>query len=185
MRLCKNPFDLALYLRLLQQLAPRTIIEIGASEGGSALWFVDQCRALQLETEVLSIDLIPPSVEAKGLTFFHGDSSRPGESFPTERIANAPHPWLVIEDSAHTYQSVRAVLRYFDAFLKSGDYIVIEDGVVADLQGQAYRKYEDGPNRAVAEFLMHAAGRYRIDSATCDFYGSNLTYCPNGWLVRQ
>jgi hypothetical protein len=39
----KNPFDYALYSMLLWQFRPRTIIEIGSKEGGSALWFGDSC----------------------------------------------------------------------------------------------------------------------------------------------
>jgi cephalosporin hydroxylase len=100
-------------------------------------------------------------------------------------LAGSPHPWLVIEDSAHTYESVHAVLDYFDQMLLSGDYIVVEDGVVADLRGQAYLQYADGPNMAVADFLLDKGARFKIDSDTCDYFGSNVTYCPNAWLVRQ
>ncbi|MGB6324645.1 MAG: CmcI family methyltransferase, partial [Methylocella sp.] len=38
----KNPFDLALYTRLLWDVKPRTLIEIGSCMGGSAIWFADQ-----------------------------------------------------------------------------------------------------------------------------------------------
>lgn len=34
--LLKNPFDLALYVRLIEQVRPGTIIEIGSYNGGSA-----------------------------------------------------------------------------------------------------------------------------------------------------
>lgn len=185
LRLAKNPFDLALYLRLLQNLRPRTIIEIGTSEGGSAIWFRDQCRTLELDTQVLSLDLVTPPLQEEGITFFKADSTRPGETFPTADIRSTPHPWLVIEDSAHTYDSVSAVLSYFDELMVSNDYIVVEDGVVADLRDQYYRQYNDGPNRAVAEFIARTRDRYRIDTDICDFYGYNATYCPNGWLTRR
>ena len=92
--------------------------------------------------------------------------------------------WLVIEDSAHSYASVSAVLGYFGDLLQPNDYIVVEDGVVADLRDQHYRQFDDGPNQAVAEFLAQEGGRYRIDTDYCDFYGYNMTYCPNSWLVR-
>jgi cephalosporin hydroxylase len=62
---------------------------------------------------------------------------------------------------------------------------VIEDGVVADLPGDQYRGFQDGPNRAVAEFLLNTGSRYAIDIESCDFYGQNLTYAPNGWLVKR
>ncbi len=185
LRLAKNPFDLALYLRLLQALKPQTIIEIGASEGGSAAWLRDQCRALGLNTKILSLDRATPTVEVEGVTFYEVDSTRPRETFPNNEILAAPHPWLVIEDSAHSYASVSAVLDHFDGLLRPNDYIVVEDGVVADLRDKLYRQFDDGPNRAVAEFIAKVGGRYRIDVDYCDFYGHNMTYCPNSWLVRR
>jgi len=86
---------------------------------------------------------------------------------------------------AHTYEGTCNVLGYFDDFLQAGDMLVVEDGVVADLEGDLYRNLQDGPNRAVAEFLGRTGDRYGIDQALCDFYGHNVTYAPNGWLRRM
>jgi cephalosporin hydroxylase len=185
LRLAKSPFDLALYMQALQKLRPATIIEIGTSQGGSAAWLVDQCRAAGLDrTRVISIDIDPPPIEIDKVAFHPGDSCRPEATFPNDAIAEAPHPWLVIEDSAHSYASVKAVLDYFDGMLKPGDMMVVEDGILADLEGDVYRQLEDGPNRAVAEFLQRSGDRYEIDTRLCDFYGRNVTYAPNGWLRR-
>ena len=181
----KNPFDLGLYLQLIQQLQPHTIIEIGTSEGGSACWFRDICEILQLECKILTLDHREPDLPIERVSFFPADSTRPNETFPHQQISEAAHPFLVIEDSAHSYDSVRAVLEYFDRALIPGDYVVVEDGVVADLAGQQYQKYDDGPNRAVHDFLLSHPDAYEIDADLCDFYGSNATYCPNGWLVRK
>lgn len=184
-RLLKSPFDLALYQRLLEELRPATIIEIGTLEGGSALWFRDQCRAIGLaDTRLLSIDVQPPEMVEEGIELFAGDSLDPDGSFPGGLLAQLPHPWLVVEDSAHTYVSASAVLRYFDPLLAAGDVIVVEDGVVADLPEPHYRQFEDGPNQAVADFLSHAGPRYAIRSDLCDFYGPNLTWAPNAWLQK-
>jgi cephalosporin hydroxylase len=89
-------------------------------------------------------------------------------------LAHVPHPWLVVEDSAHTHRTASAVLNYFDQLMRVGDRIVVEDGVVADLEGDHYRLFDDGPNRAVAEFLAKAPSRYSIDVKTCHFYGRNV-----------
>lgn len=186
LRLAKSPFELALYLQALQAVRPATIIELGTSEGGSAIWLLDQCRALGLEqTRVISVDIAPPVLEADGISFHQGDSRSPDSTFPLDTFRAAEHPWLVIEDSAHTYESVKAVLEFFDHHLVSGDMLVVEDGILADLEGDVYRTLEDGPNRAVAEFLRHADDRYRIETSLCDFYGRNITYAPNAWLRRQ
>lgn len=181
----KNPFDLGIYLQVLQRLMPRTIIEIGSSEGGSACWLRDMCDLLEMDCEILSLDLRTPKRPVENVSFFAIDSTRPGETFPHDRIAAAAHPYLVIEDSAHSYESVRAVLDYFHPLLMEGDHMVVEDGIVADIPGDRYRDYEDGPNRAVRDFLLSHPESYVIDAELCDFYGHNVTYCPNGWLVRQ
>jgi cephalosporin hydroxylase len=183
MQFCKNPFDIANYLRLLEVLRPRTIIEIGTAEGGSAVWFRDQCRTLGLETGIYSYDLNPPmELSEESIVFGRVDAYQIEQSLPASTFAALPHPWLVIEDSAHTYEATLRVLRYFDRLLVRGDYVVVEDGVVADLPDADYGKYDDGPNRAVAEFLESAPLRYEIDTETCDFFGHNTTYCPNAWL---
>ena len=185
LRLAKSPFDLALYTQAIEKLRPRTIIEIGSSEGGSAAWLIDQCRAFGLgDTRLITIDLAPPAVEIAGASFHQGDSCAPEQSFPTDLIAGSPHPWLVIEDSAHSYASASAVLDYFDRFLLPGDMFVLEDGVLADLEGDVYRKLADGPNKALADFLRRAGQRYKIETSLCDFYGHNVTYAPNAWLRR-
>lgn len=183
LRLCKNPFDLVLYLQLIQRLKPQTIIEVGTSEGGSAIWFDDLCTALGLGTRILSFDIAPPGLESTPtVQFFEADAGDPEGTFPTEMLKNAPHPWLVVDDSAHTYLTVSRLLRYFDNLVHPGDYVVVEDGIVADLEGLHYEAFDDGPNRAVADFLESRQARYRIDSSLCDFYGYNVTYCPNAWL---
>ncbi len=183
-RLAKNPFDLALYVQLLETLKPRTIIEIGTSDGGSALWFRDQSRSLGIPCEILTMDIRPLAREIEGVSFFQVDATRPADTFPHARISSAAHPWLVIDDSAHTYASTSAILEYFHSFLQPADYLVVEDGVVADLRGPEYRQYEDGPNRAVRDLLLKWSQHYRIATEFCDFYGHNVTYCPNAWLVR-
>src|SRR5205823_2568041 len=99
-------------------------------------------------------------------------------------LAPLQHPWLVVEDSAHLFEVTLAVLEFFDAHLDRDDYIVVEDGVVAFLPGEIYRRYEQGPNRAVEQFLLRNSDAYEIDRSLCDFYGYNATYNPNGWLRR-
>ncbi len=185
LKFAKDPFDIVLYLRVLERLRPATIIEIGTLEGGSAVWLKDQCKALGLDsTQLLTIDIISPSLEVPGVFTYQGDAAKPDETFPNDVISSVPHPWLVIEDSAHTYDTTIKVLEYFDWYLQPGDMLVVEDGVLADLESDNYRTFKDGPNRAVAEFLDRTGNRYIIDESLCDFYGHNVTYAPNAWLRR-
>jgi cephalosporin hydroxylase len=183
----KSPFDIALYLQLLSQLAPRTVIEIGSKFGGSALWFADMLTAQGVpDARVLSVDIeLLATFTDPRITFLHGDARRLDAALPAALLRQCPRPWLVIEDSSHHYPECIAVLDYFHAHLQPGDYIVVEDGVVSQLTAAHYRQYQHGPNRAVADFLARHGDSYEIDAGLCDRYGHNATYNPNGWLRRR
>src|SRR5262245_50649460 len=56
----KCPFDLAIYMDVIWELRPRTIVEFGSNRGGSALWFADMLTAYQIEgAHVFSLDYHP------------------------------------------------------------------------------------------------------------------------------
>lgn len=181
----KSPLDVGLYLQLLAKLRPRTIVEIGCRFGGSALWFADMMAAHGVTPRVVTVDIDPqPPYEDARINVVTGDAADLSSCLPPEWLAAAPRPWLIVEDSSHYYRHSLAVLEFFDPLLQSGDYIVVEDGVVSHLPSAHYAQYENGPNRAVADFLARRGASYRIDTELCDFYGRNVTYNPNGWLER-
>lgn len=182
----KSPFDIALYLQLLPRLAPRTVFEVGTKFGGSALWFADMLAAQGVEgARVVSVDIDPQArFSDPRITFLRGDAGNLGEVLTDRLLQDCAHPFLVVEDSSHHYDHSLATLAFFDRWLAPGDYIVVEDGVVAQLSGGHYRQYQDGPNRAVAEFLRRRGDAYAVDADLCDRYGHNATYNPNGWLRR-
>jgi len=182
----KSPFDIALYLQLLSRLAPQTVIEIGAKYGGSALWFADMLSAQGLRNaRVVSVDIQPlANFSDPRISFLQGDAKRLDAVLGPGLLRECPRPWLVVEDSSHHYAETAATLAFFHAHLQSGDYIVVEDGIVSQLSGAHYRQYQDGPNRGVSDFLARHGEQYAIDTALCDQYGHNATYNPNGWLRR-
>ena len=182
----KSPFDVVLYLQLIERMRPHAVIEIGTKEGGSALWFADTMRAYGLDGRVISVDIeASPHVRDERITFLEGDATCLGDSALPDELDGLPHPWLVTEDSAHRLETSLAVLEFFDPLLQGGDYIVIEDGVVGSLPGEEYERYENGPTRALAAFLATRGNDYEVDTALCDFFGTNVTYNPNGWLRRR
>jgi cephalosporin hydroxylase len=180
----KDPFDLAIYLRLIGELGPGTIVEIGSKAGGSALWFADMATAHGLDTRVVSVDLVRPALTDPRIRFLEGDARALGTTLTHELLDALPRPFLITEDSAHDLATTLATLRFFDAHLVVGDRIVVEDGIVSQLSGAAYLAYEDGPNRAVSQFLGETGDRYAVDDASCDMFGPNVTWNPNGYLKR-
>lgn len=182
----KSPFDIGIYLQMLSTVEPQTVIEIGTKHGGSALWFADMLTAAGVKgPSVISIDIeAPPEFDDPRIEFLRCDAADLSQILPDAKLASLPRPLVVVEDSSHFYEHSMAVLRFFDSRLRPGDMIVIEDGIVSQLPEKKFARYEDGPNRAVADFLAEASERYEIASELCDHYGNNLTYNPNGYLRR-
>ena len=177
--LLKNPFDLALYSLLLDRVKPRTLIEIGSYEGGSALWFADRVPGMR----VLSIDLEPPvDVSQSLIRFFRGDARQLDKVLTTDVMRSLDRPLIVVEDSSHLASTTSAVLDFFDSWLQAGEYIVIEDGILTAMR--VAEQYEGGPLDAVHEFLARTNGRYQIDRTFCDYFGTNVTWNVDGYLRR-
>lgn len=183
----KSPFDIGIYLQLLSVQQPRSVVEIGTKHGGSALWFADMLSAAGVaEPAVVSVDIRPlAAFTDPRIRFLKGVAQELQHVLTPDLLAGLPRPLLVIDDSSHRYEDALAVLRFFDPVLAAGDRIVVEDGVVRHLGDPIYQRYEDGPSRAVRDFLAETGERYAIDAALCDHYGRNVTYNPNGYLLRR
>lgn len=183
--LLKSPFDLVLYLQLINKLKPKSVIEVGAKYGGSALWFADMLAIHGIAPHIVSVDIEDlPRPSNQSIQFIHGDVMKLDEALPEELLRTLPKPWLIIEDSAHFYDTCQAALHFFDKHLVSGDYLVVEDGIVAELPQERFARYENGPNRAVNDFLTAHPDCYKVDLDLCNFYGRNVTYNPHAWLQR-
>ncbi|WP_204106190.1 MULTISPECIES: CmcI family methyltransferase [Spirulina sp. CCY15215] len=180
----KNPFDFALYPLLLWNLKPRTIIEIGSKSGGSGLWFADILQNFGIDGHVYSVDIVKVTkVSHPRLTFLAGDGEHLEQVFSEEFLDSIPRPLLVIEDANHSYKLSIAVLNFFDPYLQSHEYIVIEDGIISDLQQDS--SFRSGPHRALKDFLSRRGDDYAIDSEYCDWFGYNVTWCTNGFLRKS
>ncbi|HWW02252.1 MAG TPA: CmcI family methyltransferase [Candidatus Acidoferrum sp.] len=181
--LIKNPFDLALYQRLLWELKPLTIIEVGSKHGGSALWMADLLNNFGIEGHIYSVDIVKvEAVSHPRVTFLEGDGRALGDTLRREFLESLPRPWLVVEDADHEYETSSAVLSFFHPWLRPGEYIVVEDGILSDLLEDP--QCNCGPHRALKEFLARHRRDYDIDSGYCDYFGHNVTWCTNGFLKK-
>jgi len=181
--LLKNPFDLAIYPLLLAQARPCSLIEIGAHRGGSAIWFADIAANLDLPLHVHSIDVSPVhDVAHPSVTFLEGSARDLDRVLGDDLFASLPRPLLVVEDADHHFDTCLSVMRFFDRRLLPGEYMVIEDGILSDMQ--VADRYAGGPAEAIAAFLAACAGRYEVDRAFCDYFGCNVTWNVDGYLRR-
>ncbi|HEY9648842.1 MAG TPA: CmcI family methyltransferase, partial [Chroococcidiopsis sp.] len=181
--LLKNPFDLALYPMLLWDVKPRTIIEIGSKDGGSAIWMGDMLNTFGLDGHIYSVDIVKVNgPQHPRVTYLEGNGRDLGQTFSPEFLRQLPRPLLVIDDADHEYETSKHILEFFHPHLRQDEYIVIEDGILADLQGDA--KGNSAPHRALKEFLAAHRDEYVIDANYCDFFGYNVTWNTNGYLKR-
>lgn len=170
----KSPFDLAMYARLIWELQPRTILELGSFQGGSGLWFADQMSILcDNPGEVHSFDLHTKRIHENAkhplLTFHQVDLSNV-DTLDKNLLMSLPHPWLVIDD-AHV--QVFSIFSYLSPILGSGDYYVIED-VITMLNKEVF----DGLQ------LVEQAG-FLVDTYYTDAFGINVTCAPNAWFRKS
>jgi cephalosporin hydroxylase len=179
----KNPFDWALYPKLLWETKPATIVEVGSDRGGSALWLADTMRAFGVPCHIHSVDIHRVTdLQASDVTFYGGNARDLSSVFSPEFMTNLKRPLFVIEDADHQAETTFAVLRFFDPWLRPSEYILVEDGIVTDM-GQA-QAYNGGPRLAIESFLSLRGADYEIDTAYCDWFGCNVTWNVNGFLRR-
>lgn len=167
MPLMKNVFDFAIYPALIAELRPQTVFEVGSGSGASAAWFADNLTLSGVEGRVHSVDLVKAVAQHPRVDFYQGDCSDPAQLFASELLRSAPHPWLLVEDAHH---NVAAVLEQFHAFLRPGDYLVVED---SDVKRDALRS-----------FVGAHPGDYLVDTRFTDCFGRNATCAADLIFVR-
>lgn len=172
----KTPEDMWLYQETIADLRPSLIVEFGTSMGGTALFFADMLELLGInDGRVLSIDnqqREPMPVHPR-LTLLHGHSRHDKIiEYVTASAIMRSGPVLLIEDSEHTYQHVRAELEIYAPLVTFGSYFVVED--------LSYPEEQSPVRKAVEEFL--AENRHFEVDKTKDRY--LVSVAPGGWLKR-
>lgn len=178
----KNPFDLALYTRLLWDVKPRTLIEIGSYMGGSAIWFADQMRSMGIDGRIFSLDIIAVQDVSDPIVSFMTSDSLPS-AMPQDWLNSLSRPLMVIEDSAHTFEHTLLVLRHLADIMLPQEYLIVEDSIVTPMGIDFEHALNGGPAPAIQQFLNERPD-FAIDSELCDFFGFNVTYNVNGYLKK-
>ena len=163
----RTVWDFALSSIMIEEIRPRTIIELGTAAGGSAVWYADLQRMLGLTPSVTTVDLDPPALDHEGVTVLRGDTHAIARVLPHDMMAEWPHPLLLIEDA---HENIDGVLEHFDAMLTRGDYVTVED---IDAE------------QALGAFLLRHPGRYLVDARYTDYFGHNATCCADQILCRM
>jgi cephalosporin hydroxylase len=196
--LVKLPEDLRVYEHIMWATRPDVVIEIGVYGGGSALWFRDRLRTLEQygrtkKPLVVSIDVdIAPAAAAlkeidsqyeQTILLVKGDVC--DESLPDRIRAQLPASarCLVVDDSAHTYETTRAALRGFSQFVPPGGFFVVEDGCVDVEDLRVDPDWPRGVLPALREWLATEAGQAFVVRRDLEAYGLSTNH--GGFLQRR
>jgi cephalosporin hydroxylase len=196
-KMLKFPEDLRAYEHILWSYKPNTVIEIGTQTGGSALWFRDRLQTLEhyglvVQPRVISVDLdiedarrnlarVDPTFEST-ITLISGDVRDPGLPATVEQALPPAATCLVVEDSAHTYETTSAALAHFSRFVPVGGFFVVEDGCVDIERMRASPDWPRGVLPAVHDFLSSELGESFEIRRDMELYG--ITAHPQGFLQR-
>jgi cephalosporin hydroxylase len=173
----KPPFDLVLYSNLIWELQPQTILEFGALQGGSSLWFADQLDNLCQKGEVHSFELLTKCIHRRARLHpklhFHEVNLLDLRTLNKALLDRLPHPWLVIDD-AHV--NIKRVVAFVAKFMRPGDYYVWEDILLPE-----------GRNEASVREMAALAKKFNllVDVKYTDAFGRNVTCSPNSWLRKS
>lgn len=192
--LMKGVMEIALYPMLLHELQPKTIIEIGAFNGGSAVWFADCLEIMGIPGNVYGVDIDLSLLDEKARTdsrvqFVQGDCNEISKIFPSETLADFPHPWLIIEDAL---ANPVAVVDYFhNNGLQTGDYLIIEDTnkSVWECWSQNWTDKDEIEQvkqqvENVMNWLVEHENQYLVDTYYQDMFGYNVSKNWNSILKR-
>jgi len=162
LKLLKDPFTLSIYQQLLQDLKPKTILEFGSGEGGSASWFADTTKALGIHSRVITVDnkaLIDlPNVESIQLDV---------NNINIYEFEKYESPMLVVEDC---HANMQGIIKKMSSMMSPGDYLVIEDTIDPE-------KYDIFKSCDLTSFSR--------DSKYCDFWGKNNSWNYDSFLRKE
>jgi len=204
----KSAYCVATYTQLIQELQPKTIIDIGSWCGGSALWFADMTEILVGKDfcKVVSTDICGDNFHEKAkahpkIEFHEIDSNRIDELFTEEFCKTLPHPWFACEDGHFGFQKI---METFHKRMLPGDYLMVEDTapvfdqfyrarIDSKLQGKIFTEEEAAAAHEEQDVTMEKGvitqkygldypDKYRVDSKYQDMFGYNAGKSMNAML---
>ncbi len=183
----KSVSDMWTYQEILFDLKPSVIVEFGAYNGGSTLYFAKTSQLVRPGTFVLSVDIDlsrvdPRARQESAIRFLALSSADPRVADEIQMLRNSlPGPLFVMVDSDHRREHVLAELELLRGVTRPGDYLVVEDGNVNGhpvLPG-----WGDGPFEAIEEYAAKYPDDYQRDVVREAKFG--WTFAPSGFLIRR
>ena len=187
----KCPFDMFNYQHIMFTQQPDYVIECGAYQGGSTLFFADTLDLIG-KGKVISVDICerdetwyPKVREHKRTILIQGSSTDPAVVNRVKDIMKDSKSTFVILDSLHTKEHVLSEMKIYSDLLFSGNYMIVEDGNLnghpLPPQWHTQTANEGGPFEAIEEFMKVNTG-FHIDK---EYENRSLfSYAPSGYIKK-
>ena len=189
----KSVTEIGIYPMLIYELQPKTVIELGAFNGGSAVWLADYLDLLGISSHIYSMDIDLSLLDSiakqdSRIHFLQGDSNDISSTFSIEMLSEFPHPWLLIEDS---HVNLMGILEHFHKGFQSGDYLIVED--TSESMWNYWRDHWDDAQEVkegalklknLRTWLQDHEDEYLVDTDYQDMYGYNGSKNWNSILKR-
>ena len=197
--LIQLPEDVVRIQEVIAQVGPDVIVETGIAHGGSLVLYASLCKAMD-RGRVIGVDIeIRPqnrkAIEEHCLfpliTLIEGSSIDPAVVEQVRSQIRPSDTALVILDSKHSKEHVRAELEAYAPLVTPGSYIVVQDGCMEQMAG-APRSDPDwtwnNPLQAARDLLAERP-EFELHEPQFAFNEGNVrrrvTYWPGGYLRRR
>lgn len=192
------PEDIVRIQETVYAVKPDVIVETGIAHGGSLILYASLCKAMG-RGRVIGVDIeIRPhnraAVEAHELfpliTLIEGSSLAHEIVTQVKGMLAPGERCLVVLDSNHSKDHVLAELEAYAPMVSVGSYVIVCDGIMAEVAGGPRTKPDwtwNNPTEAVKAFAAKRS-EFVIETPTPSFnegmINQPVTYCPGGWLRR-
>ena len=185
------PEDILMVQELVWKNRPDVIVESGVAHGGALILYASLCdlmgrgRVIGVDIEIrkynrLAIESHPAS---RRITLIEGSSTDASTMDAIRGRIQPSESVMVMLDSNHTRDHVRAELELYAPLIGPGGYIVVFDEVmplVADAPNGKPSWDLDNPLEAVRDFL-NTHPDFEVDRS---YERMTTTYCHSGFLRR-
>jgi cephalosporin hydroxylase len=193
------PEDMVRIQELIWQLRPDVVVETGIAHGGSLVFYASLFAAMGKGRAIgVDIDIrkhnraaIEAHPLAERITLIEGSSTDPTTVVAVRGAIRPDETVLVVLDSNHLRDHVAAELRLYSPLVSRNSFIVVCDGIMAQVAGAPRTRPDWSWNNPLSAIECFLAGNpdFVLEEPESPFNEGlarrRVTYWPHCWLRRR
>ncbi len=191
----QTPDDIVNTIKILFKTSPEIIIEVGVAWGGSILMYESLSKSIPIK-KIIGIDIFIPrdlknrikkkTKNSKKIILIEGSSIDDRIIKRLKKLVKSGKSFFIHLDSNHTSEHVYKELLIYTKFLKSKNYLIVGDTVLAFIPYQKHRprpwNKNNNPYTALRKFLKNNK-LFKIDKKLN--YNQLITNQPLGYIYKK